>query len=199
MRRDFITSCNSLFLKTMEQDFSMFIFWGDALRWSVLFIALIITAYMDLAHRKISDRVTLGGSVVGIFLLTFTQGHYGLISSCLGWGLGFLPFYLLFRMGGLGLGDVKLMGMVGALGGFGFVCQSFWYTGLIGFFMALYVLIQKGQIRSGMKRVLFLCLTCVGIKNKNPEPQDPLETLTIPYGLAIVLGSYWAFFKGLGW
>jgi prepilin peptidase CpaA len=177
--------------------FSILIFWADALRWSVLFIALIITAYMDLAYRKISDRITLGGSVIGIFLLTFTYGQTGLISSCLGWSLGFLPFYLLFRMGGLGLGDVKLMGMVGALGGFGFVCQSFWYTGVVGFIMAFGVLIQKGQIRSGMKRVWLLCLTCVGLKNKNAELPNSLETLTIPYGLAIVLGSYWAFFKGL--
>ncbi len=166
----------------------------DTLRVSIFFLALIVAAYTDLKHGKISNRITMGGSIAGIFLFALAQGIPGLTSSCLGWILGFFPFYLLFRMGGLGLGDVKLMGMVGALGGPLFVLHSFWYTGLIGFIMALVVLIQKRQIQSGMKRVWFLCLKLLGL-GKTPELQDPMETLTIPYGLAIVLGSYLAFFK----
>ena len=170
---------------------------ADTVRVCVFFLALIGAAYMDLKHRIISDRITIWGTVAGILLFTLSHGTSGLTASGTGWALGFFPFYLLFRLGGLGLGDVKLMGMVGALGGPMLVLYGFWYTGIIGFVLALVVLIHKGQLQSGMKRVWLLCLKITGL-GKKQEAQELAETLTIPYGLAIVFGSYLAFFRLVG-
>ena len=118
----------------------------------------------------------------------------GIIQSLAGWGLGFFPFYIVFRKKGIGAGDVKLMAMVGTLGGVKLLMLSYLYTSLIGFLMACYALFQAGQIRNGFLRSLQLFLRLFGISYK-PAPGPDFEVvLTIPYGAAIAAGSYMAYF-----
>ena len=122
------------------------------------------------------------------------QGYLGIIQSLAGWILGFFPFYIVFRKKGIGAGDVKLMAMVGTLGGVKILMLSYLYTSLVGFLMASYALYRAGQIRTGFQKSFQLFLRLFGITLK-PVPVNKSEvTLTIPYGAAIAAGSYMAYF-----
>ena len=123
-----------------------------------------------------------------------TLGYMGIIQSLAGWILGFFPFYLVFRKKGIGAGDVKLMAMVGTLGGVKILMLSYLYTSLIGFFMACYILFRAGQIRNGFLKSLQLFLRLFGISYKPVLSPESEATLTIPYGAAIAAGSYIAYF-----
>jgi len=105
--------------------------------------------------------------------------------------IGFIPLYLVFRLGGIGAGDVKLMGAVGAVGGPKLVIISFWYTSIIGFIMALYLLIKEKQLLEGMKLFKTALTNIFHTKKSTIIPE---KSLTIPYGIAIVIGSYISFF-----
>ena len=89
---------------------------------------IALGTFVDLEHMIIPDRVSLGGIVLG---LTFSalapslhgqpDAYGGFISSLLGaslgvgllWGIAILG-KIIFRKDAMGMGDVKLMGAIGA-------------------------------------------------------------------------------------
>lgn len=156
---------------------------------------LIAAAFTDLKWRTIPNALTLGATAIAFFISVFAAGWHGVLFCGLGWTIGFVPFYVLFRLGGLGGGDVKLMGAVGALGGPKLVIMSFWYTSLIGFLMAIAVLVRNHKIEWGVRQTKRLLASLAG-RASRPQIKEP-GALTIPYGLAIVFGSYLAFFTSL--
>ncbi|MBN2144840.1 MAG: prepilin peptidase [Candidatus Aureabacteria bacterium] len=164
----------------------------------LFFVSLIIAAYLDLKNGTIPDWLTLTVTAAAIIISFFCRGLTGLAGSMLGWAIGFFPFYVLHRMGGMGGGDVKLMGMVGALGGAGFIIYCYWYTALVGLIMALGLLLIKGKIKEGWIRTRTLFHRVSHMRFKE-NPADPAAAhscppLSIPYGMAIVTGAYITFF-----
>ena len=95
--------------------------------WLAVF-GLALGTFVDLEHMIIPDRVSLGGIVLGLGLSTMVpllhgeyDGYSGFITSFLGaaTGVGILWFIavlgkLIFRKDAMGMGDVKLMGAIGA-------------------------------------------------------------------------------------
>lgn len=149
---------------------------------------------MDLKQRSIPNWITLSGTFSGFLLGAMAQGYMGIIQSLTGWMLGFIPFYIIFRKKGIGAGDVKLMAMVGTLGGVKILMLSYLYTSLVGFLMACYALFKAGQFRTGLLRALELFLRLFGVSSKPISNPDSEVVLTIPYGAAIAAGSYMAYF-----
>jgi leader peptidase (prepilin peptidase)/N-methyltransferase len=95
---------------------------GFGVEWVILFLfvsALIVISFIDLDHRIIPDLISLPGVVVG-FLLSL-RGEPGPISSAIGilaggglllavaWG-----YHAVTKREGMGGGDIKLLGMIGA-------------------------------------------------------------------------------------
>src|SRR6476646_10010246 len=73
-----------------------------------------VAAATDLATRRVPNLLTLGGAALALIFHSTTHGTAGVMHSVTGWFVGvslFLPFFVLR---GLGAGDVKLLGAVGA-------------------------------------------------------------------------------------
>lgn len=95
---------------------------GFGVEWVVLFVlvaALIVITFIDLDHRIIPDVISLPGMVVG-FALSL-RGEPGAISSAIGilFGGGLLlavawGYQAATGREGMGGGDIKLLGMIGA-------------------------------------------------------------------------------------
>ena len=68
----------------------------------------------DLRTRRIPQVLTLGGAVAGLAFHLFTGGWQGGFFSFAGWFVGIAIFFAPFALGGLGAGDVKLLGALGA-------------------------------------------------------------------------------------
>ena len=91
-----------------------------AVAYAGLFSALVVITGTDLSHTIIPDSVTLPGIVVGL-VCAATILPIGIVNSVLGvlvgggllWGLAVASPYL-FGKEGMGGGDIKLLGMVGA-------------------------------------------------------------------------------------
>lgn len=156
----------------------------DVLRLIIFFSSLIIAGFCDLSFRVIPNWLTVPVTILGFIFAFFINGLNGLVFSFLGSLIGFLPFYIIYKKGGIGAGDVKLMTMVGSIFGPTMVINSIWYTSIVGFVMALYKLISLNRINSGFKNMLSIFTGKFSTSN-----------VTIPYGVAIVIGSYIAYFK----
>ena len=120
--------------------------WGpgfDALRGALLAAASVLLVGTDLSDRILPDEVTLGGLVVALLLAagddlargtggSFASGRTAdaLLGAALGAGLLFAvraAYERLRGAEGLGLGDVKMIAMVGA------------FTGVAGVLLAIFV------------------------------------------------------------
>jgi leader peptidase (prepilin peptidase) / N-methyltransferase len=80
---------------------------------------LIIIAYIDIDHRLVLNRLSYPGIVLALIGSIFWP-KLGLVSALLGAGTGlaiFLVLQLLAR-GGMGIGDMKLALLIGAMRGF---------------------------------------------------------------------------------
>ena len=89
-----------------------------AFAYALLVPVLLIVSFIDLAHMIIPDAVTLPGIVVGIAISSLPSSigfANGVAGACLGGGI----FFLIVSVypAGMGVGDVKLIAMIGAFVG----------------------------------------------------------------------------------
>jgi len=82
--------------------------------------ALLVVTFIDLEHQIIPDSITLPGIVMGLVLSLFLPNPTfldSLIGTVVGGGILLLVaggYYFLTKNEGMGLGDVKLLAMMGA-------------------------------------------------------------------------------------
>jgi prepilin peptidase CpaA len=154
----------------------------DTQNWTFIVTAalVVLAAYFDYRQRRIPNFLTLTAMAVGVTIHGLSGGWVGLSYSLWGLILGIGVFTVLYFLGGLGAGDVKLMGGVGSLLGANLMISVFVFTALVGGIMALYKMIANRSFRQTKSRLSRL--------NIRRERYDPV-TDTIPYGFAIAIGT----------
>lgn len=130
--------------------------------------AMIALVFIDFDHRILPDGITLPGTALGLLLagpresIAFVDALAG---AALGAGLLFLVsevYFRLRRVEGLGFGDVKMMGMVGAFLGWRGVLLTLFLGSLSGSLVGLVVLGRKGgTLRTKLPFGTFLGLGAV--------------------------------------
>lgn len=84
-----------------------------------LLLMLVWAAIEDLRFRKIRNWLTFSMLFSGLVQSLLPGSHIGAWQSLLGFGIGFVLPFVLFVLGAVGGGDVKLLAAVGAwVGGF---------------------------------------------------------------------------------
>lgn len=155
----------------------------------LLIICVSIAIYYDLRWRRIPNLLIIIG-LLAAFMLQAIAGGHALITALQGWGLGMLFLFIPFVLRGMGAGDVKLLGLVGALQGPVFVVNTFLWMALWGGIMALVYLALDGRLWLAMARVVGYCYPPVLIKvSAVYSKTEPGHKVTIPYGVAIGLGA----------
>lgn len=137
-------------------------------------ILAIGSGYSDVKVRRIPNFLTLPGIFVGFTLNFILFSTPGLKSSAIGFLIGFGFFFIFYLLGGMGAGDVKLMGGVGALLGYPMILQSIMFTALAGVAIIL---------------ILLFPAIFYSFRTMNFSSMWSLRKVYIPYGLAISIGT----------
>lgn len=148
---------------------------------SILIISLIIAVITDLKTRKIYDKLTIPVTIIGFALNGVFFQFSGLKNSAIGWVAG----VAIFMMFGLGGGDIKLMGAVGALKGWFFTLTSVMYIGIIGGFFVVIYLIWKGKMLNTLTNSFNMIFKRSEFKKKEEQ------RIYLPYGPMILIGIVW--------
>lgn len=154
--------------------------------------ALIFAAAYDLKYQKIPNLLNFSLAGLAIILHSTFSGLEGLWFSIVGMLLGtaiFLPIYI-FR--GMGAGDAKLMGAVGAVLGAEGVFVSAVLTALFGGVYALLLLaVHRRYGRELLARIWAVLKTFVLIRQYVPlaGPNPVQDKPRLCYGVAIALGT----------
>jgi len=171
----------------------------------ILLILLVLSLYFDLTQKKIPNFLTFPVVLWGLLSHTIANGLDGILFSASGLLLGLAVFFIPFLLGGMGGGDVKLMGAIGALKGLQFVFHAAIFTAFCGGILAIIYLIYNRQLLQTLKKILATVavplLTALYFKCRNPllnqlslfflsttESQEA-KKVYLPYGVAIVLGT----------
>lgn len=149
----------------------------------------IFVIYYDVRYRRIPNVLVLATLLAGISINTFFSGWQGMLSSIEGFALAFIPMLLMHIFGALGAGDVKLFGAVGAVLGVSLVPLAFVVVVMLGAVLAVYTMLRAGTVLTTLHGVMRIF---VGILPGWEMPRfamSPDRRHTIPYGVAIMLGS----------
>jgi len=168
-----------------------------SIAWWPTLIVLVLAVFTDLRSRRIPNWLVLPFMFAGVAVSGWLHGWYGIGQSLGGLGLGTLLFGILFLMGGMGMGDVKLCAAIGAWIGPAQLLLALVITGLAGGLMALCWALYGGflgDLFSGSGELVF------GLKQRGMRPHPELVlanplTRKMPYAPAIAIGTLLSFFS----
>jgi len=146
--------------------------------------------WIDWRLRKIPNRLTIPALLAGLAISACLQGWSGAKSALEGAGVSLvllLPFVLLR---GLGAGDWKLMGALGAFLGL----QVVWVllgTVLIVGLMSVVEIIRQGKIQQTLSNLWVLMVACATfhINVAASITLDNPRLLKVPFGVAAALAT----------
>jgi prepilin peptidase CpaA len=150
----------------------------------VLAVVLAVGVYVELRERRIPNWLTLTGMGLGL-LIGYLHGTTAFWVSLGGLAIGFGFLFIFYVFGGLGGGDVKLMGAAGALLGADLIKPALVYTTFIGAFMGVMMVVWQRdfwmRVSRGFWRLAFW-------RARGAEPEETPAAIAVPYGVAIAIG-----------
>ena len=120
----------------------------------VLLIVAVTCAVTDLWKGKIYNAVTYPAMALGVVLAMWQHGVSGIFFALGGFAVGFFPAFVLFALGGMGGGDVKLLGAIGSIAGAVAATETLILAFLVGGLFALGKLAWHGRLFATLGRTL---------------------------------------------
>jgi prepilin peptidase CpaA len=170
---------------------------SDAGSWvaaALLTPVVLIAAVTDWRVGKVYNKLTFSAILAGLVWWTLWGFHLqgpsgateGFLRALVGFTSAALPFGVLYAVGGLHGGDVKLMGAVGALtASWQAVLATSVYAFVVGAVLAIAVMIRRGLVRRTASRIFGAALMATArVKPSFPEDSPP-----IPFAVGIAIGS----------
>jgi len=157
----------------------------------LLSFLLGVAAVTDVRSRKIPNLLTYPAMLTGIVYHAATKGFPGFLFSAEGLLLGVSLLIVFYFLGGMGAGDVKLLGAVGALIGPKGVFTAFLFTALIGGLYAGVLLALSGYLAETVKRYGTMLETYMFTRKVYyipPERRDG-KMPVLRYGVVIAAGT----------
>jgi len=159
----------------------------------IVLVAMVTTAaWSDFRVRRIPNWITLPAALLGLGLQTFYGGIPGALASLAGAGLGLGIFLILYLFGGMGAGDVKLFGAVGAFVGPQALILVFVITGLLGGIAATILAATRKRLRKTLERTGELLFDLSRLRWKEVQQAAATagpDSLRLPYGVVIAGGT----------
>lgn len=121
----------------------------------MLVILILISFYTDARYSRIPNTLTLFMIGSGFILHSYMTGWSGLSFAAGGMGVGLIVFALLYSIGAVGAGDVKLFGAIGALMGVEFTLYSMMYSIVFAGIIGVVILMFRQEFFSRLTDVYY--------------------------------------------
>lgn len=164
--------------------------------WWPTFAVLGVATFTDLRSRRIPNWLVLPFLLAGLALSTWMHGWQGLGQSLGGALLGLVIYGVLFWMGGMGAGDVKLCAAIGAWVGPQQLILALVLTGMVGGVMVFCWAVFGGFLKelfTGASSLAFGWKEKGGVRDPEMVLANPLRR-KMPYAPAIAIGTLISFF-----
>jgi prepilin peptidase CpaA len=158
-----------------------------------LALGLVVAAVYDVRNGRIPNWLTGSLAVFGIGVQSWEYGWDGFLFSFGGLGVGLACLMFFYIKGGMGAGDVKLLGAIGTILGPGQVVLAFAFASMLGGLYSLALLFNQGGLRYVWDRV-FLLLSTLKVTHAmpvsgKPIPADPKLRYALVLGLGTIIAQ----------
>jgi prepilin peptidase CpaA len=156
-----------------------------------LITLLALCAVSDIRSNKIPNILTIPFAISALVLHTFNNGLDGFLFSTAGLATGIALLVIPYIMGGMGAGDVKLMGAVGSFLGAKATLGAFLFIALAGGIYSLaLILIRRDVFKGFFSEKLLVISSMVTLRQYVPiETGNTGQKPRLKYGLAIAFGT----------
>lgn len=168
----------------------------DTLNDCLLIVGILVATVLDQRFRRIPNWLIGAGLIITLSIHFLNDGFSGIIFSAKGFAVGMSLLLVPFVVGGIGAGDVKLLGLVGAVKGAAFAANAFLWMAVWGGLMAVIVLFRNGQLGSTLMNLLPGSIKYTFSLRAQTVLAKKHEKVVYPYALAITLGVFCAYWKG---
>jgi len=151
--------------------------------------------WMDWRTRRIPNWLTVPGALAGLTANVILRGWHGAVLSLEGAGLALGLLLPLVLLRGLGAGDWKLMGAMGAVMGWQAMLSVLFVAALITTVAALFQMVAAKRVRATLWNVMTLAMSFAtfGIR-ANPEISlDNPNLIKQPFGAAVAVATVFSF------
>lgn len=159
-------------------------------------ILLTVAAYIDWKEHRVPNWLTYSALLCGLAFHVMTGGVAGLGFSLLGAFAGLATLIVLYALGGMGAGDVKLMAATGAWIGATATLQGFVWIAMIGGAMGAYSIYRSGQWRERAAVAQAAGVNLMTLRPMQDGVENAPERILLPYGVPIAFGFYAYFLIG---
>ncbi len=156
----------------------------------VAIVVVLVAVVFDLATRRIPNLLTFGAALAAILVHGYISGWAGAGMALVGWLVGAALFFPVFALGGMGAGDVKLLGALGSWLGPATVVWVGLYAGVAGGIMGLVVAALYGYLPRAFRNITNLVMYW-RIMGPRPAPELTLATHRGPrlaYAVPVLAG-----------
>lgn len=160
----------------------------------LLMAVMSAAAWTDWTAGKVYNRLTYPAVLLGLL--------YWLLAGAVGWDpagpwgslgrsavamlAGFVPMFLIFHLGALGGGDVKVMAAVGAISAnLNVVLGTAFYGLILAFIMAVWLMVRKGLVRRTLQRIAGAAVMTAA----KVQAEFPKDSPTVPLSAAFKVGA----------
>ena len=170
----------------------------------VVVVAAVAAGAVDFYRFQVPNAITFPLLLTGLAFHTVVGGWAGLQMSLLGAAVGFGALFLLYLIGGMGAGDVKLLSGIGAWLGAVMALQIVLFAALAGGVYAVVLMVwhAKGRETLARMQVIFFQLVTVG---RYFSEDDSVQAMVrseegrkraVPFGTMLAVGVVIVFVFG---
>lgn len=164
-------------------------------RWQFMGCAVFLLAafFTDIKTMKIPNKISLSFILSGLAVQLGTSGLEGLWFGLKGFAAGFGIMFLLYRVGAVGGGDVKLFGGIGAWTGTLFVLNSLIYSVMAAGILGLVIMLARGDVVRRMAGLWQHVFGTVLLRSLQPLQESKLKMIRFPFMIAVIPGAAMAY------
>ncbi|MEN6391878.1 MAG: A24 family peptidase [Syntrophomonas sp.] len=165
------------------------------LQYVILAVFLAVALFYDARESRIPNYLAVAGLAAGLVFNLTAQGMAGLLFALKGFAVAFIIMLLVYWLGGVGAGDVKLYGAIGAIMGTIFAISSLLYATVCAAIIGIFLVAVKGELLSRLKKLWFsfLCMISFG-KVKYIQDLKTADSFRFPFMYAVIPGTVIAYF-----
>lgn len=161
-------------------------FWGCLLFLAAAFIT-------DIKSMRIPNWITISALLVGLLTQGLMRGWHGLMMAGGGAAAGFIVLLIMYLIGAVGAGDVKLFAGIGAWTGTLFTLQVVIYSVLFGALIGWIIVLKRREIGSRSRKIISTISGFILLKSPFLYKNRHSELLRFPFMLAVVPGYVCAY------
>jgi len=164
--------------------------WGPIAIWGVALLVALWAGWLDWRFRRIPNWLTVSGFALGLAVNAGLSGWDGIKGGLEGAGIGLGVLLIPVMMRGIGAGDLKLMGALGAILGPWKLVEVLFVSILVAGLMAIVEILRKRRVKETLSNlgVLVRAFATFGLGAREVVVTlDNPASLRLPFGVATAL------------